>query len=282
MQFTNEIEQNDQLNFLDVTINRINDTFSTSVFRKPTFTGLGLNYFSFTPSIFKVNSVKTLIDRAFNVSSTYAHFHTEVERLKTYFLNNLYPLHLVESTISDFLNKKYFHKKVSSAPKLKKYVKLPFFGPNSYKIRNELLRTLRNLYNHVDFQIIMTNPYTIGSFFKIKDNIPDDVRSCVVYEYQCSSCNARYIGSTIRSFKARRAEHFGKSILTGRPLTKPSFSSVRLHSEECDHPLLEQNFKILRSFPNQQTLLIAESIFIKNKKPSLNNNTYSVELYTVK
>jgi hypothetical protein len=28
--------------------------------------------------------------------------------------------------------------------------------------------------------------------------------------------------------------------------------------------------------------LIAESIFIKNKKPSLNNNTYSVELYTVK
>ena len=281
MNFTSEIEQDDQLNFLDAKLTRDNNTFTTSVFRKPTFTGLGLNFFSLTPLTFKLNSIRTLLDRAYNLSSSFALFHTEVEYLKTYFLNNLYPLYLVDRTISKFLNTKYLCEHVSTVPRLKKYVKLQFFGPSSYKIRNELLRDLKNVYKHIDFQIVLTNPFTVGSFFKIKDKIPEDVRSCVVYEYQCLSCNARYVGSTIRSFRSRRAEHFGKSVHTGRPLTKPSFSGIRLHAETCDHPLVEQNFKILRSLPDQQSLLIAESILIKKTKPLLNINTNAVELYTV-
>ena len=38
--------ENKQLSFLDVDVSYIDDIFLTSVYRKPTFTGLGLNYFS--------------------------------------------------------------------------------------------------------------------------------------------------------------------------------------------------------------------------------------------
>ena len=48
-----------------------------------------------------------------------------------------------------------------------------------------LKRTLRNSFNRVDFRIVMTNPLTIGSFFKIKDPIPDSVRFGVVRAVLC-------------------------------------------------------------------------------------------------
>ena len=47
IQFTSEIETNSMLNFLDITVSKIDDTFKTSVFRKKTFTGLGMKFDSF-------------------------------------------------------------------------------------------------------------------------------------------------------------------------------------------------------------------------------------------
>ena len=38
IQFTSEIENNSMLNFLDITVSKIDDTFKTSIFRKKTFT----------------------------------------------------------------------------------------------------------------------------------------------------------------------------------------------------------------------------------------------------
>jgi hypothetical protein len=282
IKFTSEIETDNCLHFLDATIEKLKDKYSTSVYRKTTFTGLGLNFFSFLPKLYKINSIRTLIYRAYVISSDYISLHLEIEKLKTFFVNNLYPVHLVDDIIGKFLESRFgVTDKELNVPKLKKYIKLPFFGRESYKVRNELRSILKRSFNHVDFRFVFSNSFTIGSFFNIKDRIPNDVRSCVVYEYNCSGCNARYIGSTIRSFKARRMEHFGRSIHTGRPITTPEFSSIRIHSETHNHPLSHDNFKIVKSMPNQQALLVAESIIIKQQKPSLNSNTRSIELFTI-
>ena len=145
-------------------------------------------------------------------------------------------------------------------------------------MRNSLILCLKNSFNHVNFRIVLSNPYKIGSFFKFKDKIPSDVQSRVIYEYKCSSCNARYIGSTCRAFKTRRLEHLGRSIHTGRPITNPSFSNIREHGEQENHPLSHSNFKIIRSMPDKTSLLIAESLHIKFNNPSLNNHATSFPL----
>ena len=44
IKFTCENEAENQLNFLDVTVHRKDNKFETSVYRKPTFTGLGSIY----------------------------------------------------------------------------------------------------------------------------------------------------------------------------------------------------------------------------------------------
>ena len=136
--------------------------------------------------------------------------------------------------------------------------------------------SLKDSFNHVDFRIVMTNTFIIGSFFKIKYPIPDNVRWGVVCSYQC--CSARYVGYTCTSFRARRLEHLGLSIHTGNPILRPKFSNIRNHSNKYNHPMEHENFKITHSIQSSDSLLIAESVLIKHLSPSLNSHLKSKEL----
>ena len=94
IKFTIEQEQNKSLPFLDTTITIKNNNFESSIYRKPTFTGLGTHFLSHTQLIYKINSIKTLIYRSFQISSNYLNFHTDIVFLKNFFLENGYPTNL--------------------------------------------------------------------------------------------------------------------------------------------------------------------------------------------
>ena len=102
-----ENEQTCKIAFLDVSITHFNNCFHTAVRRKPTFSGQGLSFFSNCTFRFKVNSIKTLLHRAFNISSSYLSFHDELLSLKNYFHDNGYPKTLIDNIINKFLNAKY-------------------------------------------------------------------------------------------------------------------------------------------------------------------------------
>ena len=113
-----------------------NGQFSTSTYRKPTFTGLGLHYLSFVPPIYKLNSIKTLLTRAYNVCSSWKAFHTEIVFLNDYFLCNGYPSKLVDKTINTFLNLKLAPPSpVTTVNKDVRYFKLPYMGKLSFEVR---------------------------------------------------------------------------------------------------------------------------------------------------
>ena len=69
IKFTIENEKDGKISFLDASIHRENNCFLTSVFRKGMFSGVGMSFFSFCDQNFKSNSVQTLLNRAYNVSS---------------------------------------------------------------------------------------------------------------------------------------------------------------------------------------------------------------------
>ena len=64
LKFTFEKEENDQLPFLDVLVEKSNERFLTSVFRKPTFTGQHFRWDLFGPARRKTNLIETLVHRA--------------------------------------------------------------------------------------------------------------------------------------------------------------------------------------------------------------------------
>ena len=75
IKFTSESETNNSLPFLHVCIDR-SDGFSTSIYRKPTFTGVFSNFDSFIPMSFKRGLVYALHDRYFKICSSYEIFHS--------------------------------------------------------------------------------------------------------------------------------------------------------------------------------------------------------------
>ena len=76
--FTSEIEENGSLSFLDITITRENK-FVTSVYRKPTFSGVFTNFESFIPEMHKRGLIETLLHRSFRLCSSYENFHRKIE-----------------------------------------------------------------------------------------------------------------------------------------------------------------------------------------------------------
>ena len=63
----------------------LDDSFNLSIFRKPTHTFLGLNYFSYVPLIYKINAIKSLIHRAYLLCSDFNLFNSEIKNLNQYF-----------------------------------------------------------------------------------------------------------------------------------------------------------------------------------------------------
>ena len=65
IKFTSETENENSISFLDIKITRDNNKFMTSVYRKPTFSGVFTNFESFIPKSYKYNLLFTLLHRVF-------------------------------------------------------------------------------------------------------------------------------------------------------------------------------------------------------------------------
>ena len=71
IKFTVEREENNSLSFLDIKIFRDSKKFQTSVYRKPTFSGVLTNFERSLPISYKYNLVPTLLHRGFMTWSSY-------------------------------------------------------------------------------------------------------------------------------------------------------------------------------------------------------------------
>ena len=138
MTFTYEIENNNSLAFLDVLITR-EETFCTSLYRKPTFSGLYSNYKSFMPDSYKKGLIYTLLHRAFVLCCSWEKFHAEVCFLKKTFQENTFPEFFIDRCVKAFLDKIFIVKKVViTVPKKELRICLPFLGKQSFDIKTKL------------------------------------------------------------------------------------------------------------------------------------------------
>ena len=173
IRFSMETEENNELSFLDINVKKVNGKFETSVYRKKTFTGLGISFFSFIPISFKKCAILTLIHRAYRLCSNFESLHNEFSFIKSFFKINGFPTKMVERSIYKFLNKIYDPPiLVTTVSKFKLYVTLPYFGVQSGKLKDELCTLIRKFYPHININVVLVNNFTIGSFFKYKDRIP--------------------------------------------------------------------------------------------------------------
>ena len=102
--------------------------FSTSLYRKKTFTGLYTDYASVAPDKYKINLVRILVFRAFHICSSYISFHYELMRIKRILTENCFPRSIIDRVIVT----------QSCQNNLKKIFHITFFLPdNACKIHSK-------------------------------------------------------------------------------------------------------------------------------------------------
>ena len=96
IKFTNEKEVKGSLQFLDILISWNNKDFSTTVYHKPTFSGVNSNFNSFIAAKYKHGLIFTLLFRIFSIVLDFSKLHEEVDCLKDISKKIPFPTTLVD------------------------------------------------------------------------------------------------------------------------------------------------------------------------------------------
>ncbi|XP_011860124.1 PREDICTED: uncharacterized protein LOC105557488 [Vollenhovia emeryi] len=158
LKFTYEIEKNNTISFLNVNISRCNKQLITNWYRKPTFSGRYLNYFSNHPRQYKINTITSLVDQAILLSDNRFH-DAHLTIVKNILLNNCFPNHLIDKHIKKRL-KQLQHDTKDNPSKfdIKTCITIPYIEGTSEKIS----QTLRN----IGLKPILTVPKKLNTIIK--------------------------------------------------------------------------------------------------------------------
>ncbi|MEL7308586.1 MAG: reverse transcriptase domain-containing protein [Pseudomonadota bacterium] len=264
LSFTSEFQSAEgNLPFLDVLVSRdVCGKALTSVYHKPTWSGLYLNYQSFVPTRYKCGLVRTLFNRAKKICSD-STLPTEHRLLFDTLRENGYPHEFVVK-----YSQLTATKPATIGPSCKDvFVRIPFVGDTLCSaIRKRVYESAKNAFP-------ASNPRFLYSTMRIpvrslKDPVAPLSKSHVIYKFLCD-CGHSYIGRTERHLTTRIKEHLPRWIHTSK---KTSTSSVCKHVIDCDDftgQHFSSYFSVLANSSRSFNLRILEALFIYRRKPSL-------------
>ena len=144
-----------------------------------------------------------------------------------------------------FVDKKYrIQENVMTVPKKNLLLVLAYLGPLSLQTRTKLRKSLKRILNCCNLQILFKSQKKLAKDFRLKDGIPMELTSDVVYKFQCGLWNESYYGECVTHLNVRIEKYIGISPLTMKKV-KPIGSAVSNHLLLCNHSLLFQQFSVL-------------------------------------
>ena len=199
--FTKEEEQDNKLSFLDVLLTRTTDgSIVTSIYRKPTFSGLYMKWDSFVPKWYKKGLVHCLVFRAWKLCSSYVLFHSEILFVKELLMSNGYPANFIDSIVHRFLSKQFSNTDVMQPygpHKRRVYLCLPYVGElATNKFARQIRRLIAKIAPCVELRLVFRAAQKLSCLTRLKSKLNILSRSGVVYQISCSQCEAFYVGKT--------------------------------------------------------------------------------------
>ena len=116
----------------------------------------------------------------------------------------------------------------------------------------------------------------------MKDQISKLMKSYVVYQFNCSGCNKRYIGKTERNLCTRTEEHTSTdkdSAIYNHLRTCTNYNHLKglfsfendsFNEIQFDTTEVQKNTEIIDSALNWNILLLKEALLTKQRNPELN------------
>ena len=235
IQFTVEPTQQSSLPFLDtlVTIEPDN-TFSTTVYRKPTHMDQYLHWDSNHHITAKQSVYNTLAHRAKIVSSTQDKMDRELQHIRTGLQHNQFPDWAPNQWQYKFTNPNQpttttnNNNNPTTNNKNNITIVVPYMPNTGEKFR----KLCKKKGIQVHFNGTNTLRTALGN---PKDKNPQNNQTGIIYHYQCPqiNCPSAYIGESGRSLGERVKEHFKAP------------SPIHLHSTATGHPMDPEQFNIV-------------------------------------
>ena len=197
------------------------------------------------------------------LNSNWTLFHAEVLNLRNIFTRNGYTRELFDQMLQAFMVKctagsnSCDNGTAELSTKAEQYtLVLPYFGLVSDKFRLRFRRFCKKY--SIDCRIAF-RPYKVSQYFSLKSPVPEFLQSSLVYKYVCSiESKHTYIGKTKRHLSTRIKEHGSTD------------TAIRAHCDNCTC-FSHANFSIIRTCNTDFEATLAEALYIRNFKPTLNN-----------
>jgi hypothetical protein len=198
LSFTLEHEQDNQLNFLDLTISRRVYKIEFGIYRKPTTPDVIIPKNSCHPYQHKMAAPRYFLNRMNSYDIDPIEKTKELNTVTQLLQNNGYSA----STVLRALNKKKHTepKKEHEKPK-QKWAKFTYFGKET--------RMITNVFKNSNIRVAFAATNKLGKLLNYKNprTQRDQFKANGVYQLECPTCKKRYVGQTERSFRIRYKEH---------------------------------------------------------------------------
>ena len=150
-----------------------------------TYTGLLINFKSFTSFSYKISLIKCLIDRSFKNFNNCNSFHNDIEKIKSNLIKNACPPFLINKVIKKYLNYKFSSHQNQLKDKFDvHYTKLQHIGNLSYHIKIKLSKLCKEFCKENFNMKPVFNSFKIKNCFSYKDPILNDLKSLLVYKFK--------------------------------------------------------------------------------------------------
>jgi len=259
LKFTYESENNSSLNFLNVSIVKINNKLISNWYRKSTFSGRYINFYSNHPLQYKLNTITNLVDHAILLSDKQFH-ENNLKLVKDILKINDYPKHIIDEQINKRCKNIAFNKANSATNVIDNNnyrLLFPFVGKVSFDLKS----ILKNM-----IDVRFTVPKKLNRLIKKgKDQLKNSQVTEVVYKLNCNKCDKVYIGQTKRYLGTRVKEH-----LNNIKSTSGNYSVVSNHRLLFNHDFQWDKPNILHKKRNRKKREIAEMFLIKKFDNNIN------------
>ena len=204
LQFTTEMEYNNKINFLDITIQKSQQNFLISIYRKPTATDAIIPNGSWHPYEHKIATIRFLANCIITYLMNDENKRGEYLIAKQILANNQYDGKILDNTIDKFTKtkrKREPEEQIQENTTTIKWAKFTYMGTQT--------KFITKLFKKTNIKIAYTMENTIKKNFltRIKDNNSNKYKKRGVYQLTCQTCNKKYIGQVGSSFQKRFQEH---------------------------------------------------------------------------
>ena len=274
LKFTYELSTDNVLPFLDVLVERDENEYRTSVYRKPTNLGQTLNAHSECPSRYKTSVIRAFIKRAIRTSSTNKAMHDEFLRVKQLLVNNGYRNKDIDVEDKRQLDQQYNDTPKNNVHETTHHLYYRNFMNSDYKTDERILKHIlkKNVSCQSNTHKLKLHIYYQSTKTKhlVMRNNPIEtkwlMRTNVVYQFDCPSEDCRpqnsYVGYTCTTLSRRLTMHKQAGTIKTHMQEK--------HKTTLTREQLVQNTSIILSNRDPRRIEIAEAIHIRDHAPSIN------------